>query len=606
MTITDPRDSIAVDENDQAESSDVDPTRICIGRVGAPPQKEATSTGFYFWIARDRLVETTQLVTCMSKIAGQIYPFHALVTEVYRQSRQRSMGSEVDVADGNVQYQPPFANDGFTYAAATILRTPVFTPPQERSPVYLASTDEARISYGAEDILAGRALEIGLIKNGANEVAGAGMIDLDYLLGTNGGHMNVNGSAGRGTKSSFLLFIHRLLLRRAQFEKVSRPSDNSRLRIVPIILNVKGFDLFHIDRWSNRYQPEKHLADWVALGINNPQPFQSVSFYAPAAQDPDIAVPTGRYGKVEPYSWSLSDVIARGLFSYLFAETDANDANFGSLVLDIASWLTKERVKSGETTREFRDDEGDPRTFRKLLDWVDNRGGQDDSKWRNHHPSTWKKLYRRLLKLVYECQGVLRIDEQTGAPLDVTRSDTSDPLVIDLSTLVGKPEIQRFVVATIFRQLVEVRTGSKAIPGMVYLVTLDELNRFAPKGASDPITKLIETVAAEMRSQGIILLGAQQQASKVSEKVIENAALRVLGRTGTLELDTPTWRFLSASAKSKATVLPLNEKLIIQDNFREPMHVRIPFPVWAMNPREVLSQAENTTDADPDDDIQTY
>jgi len=141
---------------------------------------------------------------------------------------------------------------------------------------------------------------------------------------------------------------------------------------------------------------------------------------------------------------------------------------------------------------------------------------------------------------------------------------------------------------------------------MVYLVTLHELNRFAPKGASDPITKLIETVAAEMRSQGIILLGAQQQASKVSEKVIENAALRVLGRTGTLELDTPTWRFLSASAKSKATVLPLNEKLIIQDNFREPMHVRIPFPVWAMNPREVLSQAENTTDADPDDDIQTY
>ena len=43
-------------------------------------------------------------------------------------------------------------------------------------------------------------------------------------------------------------------------------------------------------------------------------------------------------------------------------------------------------------------------------------------------------------------------------------------------------------------------------------------------------------VAAEMRSQGIILLGAQQQASKVSERVIENAAIRVLGKTGSLEL----------------------------------------------------------------------
>src|ERR1700733_15486154 len=107
------------------------------------------------------------------------------------------------------------------------------------------------------------------------------MIDLDYLLGTNGGHMNVNGSAGRGTKSSFLLFINRLLLRRAQLEKISRPSAPNRLRVVPIILNVKGFDLFYIDRKSNRYQTEKHLGDWQVLGVDNPQPFQDVSLYAP-------------------------------------------------------------------------------------------------------------------------------------------------------------------------------------------------------------------------------------------------------------------------------------------------------------------------------------
>jgi hypothetical protein len=33
----------------------------------------------------------------------------------------------------------------------------------------------------------------------------------------------------------------------------------------------------------------------------------------------------------------------------------------------------------------------------------------------------------------------------------------------------------------------------------------------------------------------------------------------------------------------------LNEKLIVQDNFREPMHIRVPFPAWAMNPREAAS-----------------
>jgi DNA helicase HerA-like ATPase len=154
---------------------------------------------------------------------------------------------------------------------------------------------------------------------------------------------------------------------------------------------------------------------------------------------------------------------------------------------------------------------------------------------------------------------------------------------------------------------VDARTGPKALPGLVYLVTLDELNRFAPRGANDPITKLIENVAAEMRSQGIILLGAQQQASKVSEKVIENAALRVLGRTGTLELDTIAWRFLSATAKSKASILPTNEKLVIQDNFREPMHIRVPFPVWAMNPNEARGKSgDSSTSKSPDDEISTY
>ena len=586
---------------------------MCIGRVGAPPQKEATSSNFCFWIPPDGLVEKTQLITCKSKIAGKTYTFYGIIDEVYRQSRQRSMGGEVDEADGDVYHQPPFENDGFTYASASILRSEVFTPPQERSPVYLAGPDEARIAYGADEIENG--LEIGLIKNGANHIAGPGLIDLDYLLGTNGGHANVNGSAGRGTKSSFLMFLNSLLLRKAKREAADRPSANDRLRIVPIILNVKGFDLFYIDHASKRYHSEKHLADWQALGIEDPKPFQGVTFFAPESPvGGDIAVSTGRPGPVRPYSWSLSDIISNGLFSYLFAEVDANDVNFGSLVLDIESWLTIENDRSGEVIRTLRQGEGVPSTFRSLLDWVDGRGGEDKdkdkdtAKWRNHHTSTWKKLYRRLSKLVNECRGVLRVDDQQGNPLVVTRTDTCDPLVVDLSVLAGKPEIQRFVVATIFRQLVDAQTGLKAQPGLVYLVTLDELNRFAPRGASDAITKLIETVAAERRSQGIILLGAQQQASKVSEKVIENAGLRVLGRTGTLELDTTAWRFLSASAKSKAVALPLNEKLIIQDNFREPMHVRVPFPVWAMNPHEAAppSQASKSASTSPDDEILTY
>jgi hypothetical protein len=577
--------------------------RICIGRVGAPPQKEATSTNFFFWIPDDKLVEKTQMITCESELAGETYSFYGIIDEVYRQSHARTMRSERDEADGELDHEPPFQNDGFTYAAASILRSQVFAPPQERSRVYLANEQEARVAYGAEEIDKDAILPIGLIKNGVNTVIGPGFIDLDYLLGTNGGHMNVNGSAGRGTKSSFLLYVNRLLLDKAYKERKERPSAENRLRIMPIILNVKGLDLFFIDRWNNRYDAQEDRADWEALSIKDPQPFQNVTYYAPQMPGEDVAVPTGRTGEVKPYSWSLSDIISGNLFSYLFAEVDATDANFGALVLDIEAWLTKESNSGGETKETLRDDKDVPQTFQELLKWVDEQSNAKEGKWRNHHPSTWKKFYRRLLKLLLECKGILRAEESHGHPLVVTRPDTSDPLVVDLSTLAGKPEIQRFVVATIFQQLKEARTGGNAIKGLRYIVTLDELNRFAPRGASDAITKLIETVAAEMRSQGIILLGAQQQASKVSEKVIENSALRVLGRTGTLELDTPVWKFLSASAKSKAAVLPLNEKLIFQDNFREPMHVRIPFPVWAMNPREAATEDTGTSNSN---DITMY
>src|SRR5579875_148419 len=435
---------------------------VCLGVVGSPQGQEATSKQYCFWVARGVMVEETQLVVCESVIAGQSYTFYGVVEEVKRRSRKKSMDEEIDQADGDTEYVPPFESDGYTYAQVSILSVEpaALTPPCERSKVYLANQSQAATAYGADDIEEGNALPTGLIKNGGAQLAGPGVIDLDYLLGVNGGHMNVNGSAGRGTKSSFLLYVNWLLLHKAKQEAEARPSADDSLQIVPIILNVKGFDLFHIDRQNNRYRPEAHLADWQAMGIDEPLPFQNVTFYAPQMPGGEIAVSTGRTGLVQAYSWSLRDIVERNLFSYLFAEVDANDANFGALVLDIESWLTNVKTENdGTITRALSSTEGVPQTFRELLAWSGQQGGEDkDKKWSNHHSATWKKFYRRLLKLVYECQGVLSTDDQQGKQLAVTRTKTSGPQVIDLFTLAGKPEVQRFVVATVLRQLVEART----------------------------------------------------------------------------------------------------------------------------------------------------
>jgi len=596
-----------------------------IGRVASPSGKEATADQFYFWVDRDHMVENTQIVRTESEIGHTPYTFYAVVEQVYRISRQKDMGEAVDVNDGDASSEPPFNSDGITYALARILRTEpeVYTPPLDRSKVYLCNDVEAERSYGADENP--NPLSIGQIKNGGAATAGAGRIDLDYLLGANGGHMNINGVAGRGTKSSFLLLTLYMLLHKAELQRQTNPSDPNRLRVVPIILNVKGFDLFTIDQPNKNYDSVKHLAAWNALGVAVPQPFQNVRYFALQMPGGQIAISTPACGIVMPYSWSLADIIEHNLLLYLFSEEDAEDTNFSALVLDIDAWLTDERVHlDGTNTRRLKpangssntngqesgDEEDDndgasatsfdyhriPQMFNELLDWVKRMSRMKTStapEWSSHYPGTWRKLSRRLGKVLAESKGVLRRTELHGHPLNVAATDTTSPIVVDLNGIAGSPGLQRFVVATILRQVVDERTGPSAINGLVYLVVLDELNRFAPRGSKDSITQLIELVAAEMRSQGIILLGAQQQASKISERVFENAAIKVVGRSGSLEMGQTIWKFMSEASRKRATNLQSDEKLIIQDTFREPMLVAVPFPAWAMRPAEVSTPIPN-------------
>jgi DNA helicase HerA-like ATPase len=581
-------------------------TTRAIGKVASPLDHKSTSEEFYFWVAPNTLVEKSQIVYTENTVGDQHLKFYGLIREVYRQSRQSDLGEEYDRYDGDINYQPPFDSSGFTYAAVSILRTepPVMTPPKEGSNVFLGGEHEAYLAYGADEIE--NRLAVGLVKNGGTHFAGPGYIDLDYLLGANGGHLNVNGVAGRGTKSSLLLHFNYLLLEEARRQQRERPSDPDRLRIVPIILNVKNFDLFHIDRRSKRFDPHKQAEEWRALGIEKPGPFRNVKFYAPQLPNLTVAVKTGRPKEdVQPYSWSLKDVVERGLLLYLFAEDDRQDANFAALVYDLDDWLTDERTeRDGSRVRQIVPHAGRPQTFDELLgeirSWTEGSGTPFSSK--QHHISTLRKLYRRLLLILSEGQGVLRRRDSQGKPLTITEHDTCDPKVIDLSSLAAVPSLQRFVAATIFNQLKEERTGPKAQRGLIYLVTLDELNRFAPHDAHDPITQLIEHVAAEMRSQGIILLGAQQQASLVSKRVVENAGIRALGKSGSLELSHPVWRFLSEAARRKASMLLPEEKLLIQDNFREPMLVKIPFPPWALRGADAVDDVSAPDTATAFDD----
>lgn len=557
-----------------------------LGKVAAPPNKEATSELFYFWVARDQLVERTQIVTTESSLGGKPVKFVGLVEEVYRQSRQKDMGEEVDRFDADPAGGPPFASAGFGYAKATVLRTdPVcHAPPVEESTVHLGGAADAARGYGFDRMRPDSRLAVGRLRNGGTEYAGPAVVDLAYLLGENGGHLNVNGIAGMGTKSSFLLHVVQLLLHWAK--RTGKAGDTGRVRVVPVIFNVKNFDLFFIDRWSRNWAPE-YAADWKELGVSAPVPFGDVRFFAPQERKTENPIRTGRDG-VTAYSWGLADVVEQGLVRYLFADDDLGSPNFGALVAAVEERLTADTADGPR----LRDDA--PKTFDELPDWLNMPVNQHALG--EPHPGTRASLLRRLRGLLIDSDGVLRRDAERGRPLLMPADEVDGPLVIDLFG-VRDEKMKRFVVAAVVKQLIDLRS-KEPVEGMRYVIALDELNRFAPKGGSDPITLMIERVAAEMRSQGVILLGAQQEASRVSPRVIENAAVRVVGRSGTLELSADVWKLLSPSARSQAAQLLETEKLIVQPNFRAPMLAKIPFPPWALRREEAASPpAAIATDA---------
>jgi uncharacterized protein len=549
---------------------------LALGKVAAPPNKEATSELFYFWVAHDRLVERTQIVTTSSTLGGKGVTFVGLVEEVYRQSRQHDMGEEVDRFDGNTspdKKQPPFASAGFGYARTTILRTEPLchAPPVEESTVYLGGAADAAKGYGFDRMRPESALAVGLMRNGGTEFAGPALIDLAYLLGENGGHLNVNGIAGMGTKSSFLLHVVKLLL--AWAKRVGKPGDTGRVRVIPIIFNVKNFDLFFIDRPNRNWKPE-HASEWEQLGVE-PEPFREVQFFAPQQRADANPIRTGRDG-VTAYSWGLADVIEHGLFRYLFADDDLGSPNFGGLVSAIEDRLTRDTPEGPK----LRD--GAPQTFDELPDWISD--SKTHAELGAPHTGTRSALVRRLRGLLLDSDGVLRRDKARGMPLEMPRDEVSGPWVIDLFG-VRDQKVQRFVVAAVLKRLIDLRSN-EPVEGMRYVIALDELNRFAPKGGTDPITLMIERVAAEMRSQGIILLGAQQEASRVSPRVIENAAVRAVGRSGALELSADVWKFLGPAARSQAAQLQETDKLVVLPSFRAPMLVKVPFPPWALRKEE--------------------
>ena len=108
---------------------------------------------------------------------------------------------------------------------------------------------------------------------------------------------------------------------------------------------------------------------------------------------------------------------------------------------------------------------------------------------------------------------------------------------------------------------------------------VERRNAQAEAGAAS--ADLGRTSATEReRSLGVILISAQQFMSAVHPRVTGNSATKVIGRTGSSEVNAPDYRFLDQDIRMAVTRLGKGELLLSHAVYRQPIRLVFPRPAY--------------------------
>ncbi len=408
-------------------------------------------------------------------------------------------------------------------------------------------------------------------------------IDLSFLDGRRGAHVNISGVSGVATKTTYASF---LLYGLFHSDVLGNEAANTKA----LIFNVKGEDLLFLDKPNVRLSDE-HRADYAALGLAA-GPFESVGLWAPVKRGSTVAVPdTGsRQTGVTSYFWTVRDVVRDRLLRFLFAEEGDERSQIADLVARVEQQLERfaEDVRDFPASVRLPDALGTPsviHSFDDLCELIAGHLEDDTSNWRGYiAAATVNAFLRRLDSARFHCGHLIR--GKDAADVDKHRIDwqSNQVSVIDIHNLHDRAK--RFVVGVVVKKLFEQKEAAGSARPLVFLV-LDELNKYAPREGWSPLKEVLLDIAERGRSLGLILIGAQQTASEVERRVVANSAIRVVGRLDTAEAERAEYRFLSSVARQRAAILKPGSMILAQPQIPVPLQIRFPFPAWATRSSEV-------------------
>ncbi|HET7482431.1 MAG TPA: ATP-binding protein [Actinomycetota bacterium] len=564
-----------------------------IAPVGLVLGSEATSTQeFKVVLHEGEYLQLDDLVVVKTQVpkVGEVDTYGIVV-----ETSSRYEGTVFESDTFRVAVEGTFPAEKSRTATIHVIRVlpETWIAPDAGEPVFRAVEGEREKALYVDEMRQGgrdRALPVGTTRDGEPVWA-----DIDFFDGTKGAHMSISGVSGVATKTSYALFFLRCLT--SHPEILGQSARNLRV----LVFNVKGEDLMFLDKPNKDFEPED-AQRWERLGMEA-TPFQSVSFWAPAMEhegSEGIADSSARSGGIDAFRWTPREFIDEGLLQFVFVESNdlRNQLTFvaervamqlqrfardvqgepGAVVLRDPASADDDGVqpvkpyKSEKVVRNLYD------LIEALIEFLEPEDAEPDFKWTGRvQPGTIGAFMRRLYGAAPRLGRLIRAGE--SRKIDRAREAVT---VVDIHKL--HDAAQRFVVGALIKEVHDEKEGKGRFP--LSVIVLDELNKYAPREGWSPIRDTLVDIAQRGRSLGILLIGAQQSASRIHPDVLTNASLKVSGRLDAAEVDRAEYGWMLPSTRSRARLLKPGTMVLSQPSIPAPVVLEFPYPPWATRPEE--------------------
>ena len=566
----------------------MDPQELPVGLVLG---SDATTTQeFRVVLHEDEYLQVDDLVVVRTQVPklGEVATY-GVVTET--ETRYEGTAFESDTFRVAIEGTLPAEKSRTATVQVTRVLPEVWIAPDSGQAVHRTVGEERKRALYVDEMGTAenpRALPVGLSRD--DEPV---WVDVDFFYGTKGAHMSISGVSGVATKTSYALFFIRCLT--SHPEILGRAARNMSV----LIFNVKGEDLLFLDKPNVNFDDEAR-ADWARLQMD-PTPFPSVSFWSPALPhkgSEGIPASRARTEGIEAFRWTPQEFVEDELLKFLF--TDAQDAR--QQITYVAERVVRQLkrfakpVEGREGAIVIREDDEPPnpvvavageRVIESLHDLVEEIGSiiepddpteQVSRAWTaGVQQGTVGAFMRRLYGAVPRVGHLVKAGPSRR--IDRARERVT---VVDIHDL--HEAAQRFVVGALIEEVHREKEGKGRHP--LSVIVLDELNKYAPREGWSPIKDTLIDIAQRGRSLGILLIGAQQSASRVDPDVLGNASIKVSGRLDSAEAERSEYGWMLPSTRARARLLKPGTMVLSQPSIPAPTVLRFPYPPWATRPEE--------------------